>query len=108
MASYTYEQLKEMTVADLRQIAHDLHHESLEGSSTMHKEHLLPLLCKVLGISTHHVAAGEAKPRIKATIRKLRARREALGSGGDAAQLAAIRQQIHALKRRLRQMAEQS
>ena len=108
MASYTYEQLKGMTVVQLREIADGIEDESLHGHSTMHKEQLLPLLCKVLGIATHHAIAGEEKVRIKATIRKLKARRDELGASAAPGQHAVIREQIHALKRRLRQMAARS
>lgn len=105
MADYTFDQLKEMTVAQLRQIAIGLEHEALEGYSTMHKEQLLPALCKALNIPTHHVAMGEDKARIKATIHKLKARRDEAVRSGDEAQLATMRHQIHTLKRRLRHMA---
>jgi len=108
MASYTYEQLKVMTVAQLREIADGIQDESLKGHSTMHKEQLLPLLCKSLGIATHHAVAGQEKVRIKATIHKLKTRRDELGSSAPAGRQAVLRQQIHALKRRLRRIAARS
>jgi ABC-type Fe3+-citrate transport system substrate-binding protein len=108
MASYTYEQLRHMTVSQLRQIAHDLENKALDGYTTMHKEQLLPVLCNVLGIQTHHLAAGIEKSRLKGLIRKLKAKRDAATASGDRAQLARARRQIHVLKHRLRRMADLS
>jgi hypothetical protein len=109
MESYTYEQLKHMTVADLRNIAQGLQKDELEGYSTMHKDHLLPLLCKVLNIHIHHAAAGSEKTQMKATIRQLQAERDSLFGKADAAKrLAVIRGRIHSMKRRLRRMADEA
>ena len=102
MESYTYEQLRAMKVTRLREIADGIQDESLSGHSTMHKEQLLPLLCKAMGIPTHHAVRGAEKVRIKATIHKLKARRDEL-SPSDGQQVV-IREHIHALKRRLRRM----
>ena len=107
MAEYTYEQLKDMTVADLRQIAEGIKNEALEGHSTMHKDHLLPILCKVLGIHIHHAAAGTEKSRIKGQIHKLRAQRDEALAKGDQAKLPVIRHLIHMYKHQLRRMALQ-
>jgi protein-arginine kinase activator protein McsA len=103
--AYTYEQLKDMTVANLREIAKDIQ-PAIEGYTTMHKDHLLPAMCKSLGIHIHHAAQGAEKTRIKATITKLKARREEAMGKGDHAQLALAKDQIHTLKRRLRHMAK--
>jgi hypothetical protein len=100
MAQYTYEQLKAMTVTELREIAKGIQSDVLEGYSTKHKEQLLPLLCKALDIHIHHAAVGSEKDRIKAMIRKFKASR------GDKAKAAVMRRQIHAMKRKLRRMAE--
>jgi len=108
MASYTYEQLHEMTVAQLREIAEGVEHEGLEGFRTMHKDKLLPALCDALDVHVHHAAVGAAKPRIKAAIRKLKARRDEAKASGDHARLAAVRREIHALKHKLRRMAARS
>ena len=104
MADYTYEQLKNMTVADLRKIADGIKHDALEGHSTMHKDHLLPALCKALNIQVHHVATGAHKTQIKALIRRLKADRDAAIKAKDSAKLAGVRRQIHTLKHRLRRM----
>ncbi|MGA9117683.1 MAG: hypothetical protein WB626_13005 [Bacteroidota bacterium] len=102
--NYTFEQLKEMTVARLREIAKEIEHEELKGVATMHKDKLLPALCKALGIEAHahHQAVGINKSGIKAEIRKMKGvRDEALARKDDAGQRAA-RKQIHKLKRKLR------
>ena len=104
MAEHKYEQLKDMTVAQLREIAKDLQPQ-IEGYTTMHKDHLLPALCKSLGIHTHHAAQGVEKTRIKGVIRKLKTRRDEAWGKKDRKQQAIARGKIHTLKRRLRKMA---
>ena len=107
MAEYTYEQLRDMTVAQLRELVPSLpNQEALEGYSTMHKDHLLPLMCKVLGIHIHHPAEGSEKSKMKAMIRRLKAKRDELTAADKADQLPAVRQQIHVLKRKLRRLAD--
>jgi hypothetical protein len=105
MASYTYEELKVLTVVKLREIAQGVQSDALEGFSTMHKEQLLPTLCKVLHVPTHHAAAGQEKTRIKCGIRKLKVQRDAAIAAHDPAKLATVRRHIHALKHKLRRMA---
>ena len=106
MTAHTYEQLRDMKVQQLRDIAKDLGSPELEGYSTMHKEQLLPLLCKVLHIPTHHIAAGQAKAKMKADIRQLRQKRDEAQSAGRRDELAGLRRQIHVLKHKLRVMAK--
>jgi hypothetical protein len=109
MAEYTYEQLHGMTVVQLRELVPSLpNQEALEGYSSMHKEHLLPLMCKVLGIHVHAAAAGTEKSQMKAKIHQLRAKRDEATAAGKGDQLPAIRQQIHVLKRKLRRMADEA
>jgi len=106
MADYTYDQLKDMKIDQLREIAAGVQHEAIQGYTVMHKEHLLPALCKALGVEQPHlVAHGEAKTKIKQTIRKLKAQRREALAAKDRGKYAAVRHQIHALKRRLRRMA---
>lgn len=105
MAEHKYEQLKEMTVAGLREIAQGVQDDTLEGFSTMHKEQLLPLLCKALKVEVHHAAKGSEKSQLKARIRQLRAERDKLLAGAERKALPEIRHQIHMLKHRLRKMA---
>lgn len=102
MADYTYEQLKDMTVVQIREIAKDIVDPSLEGYRTMHKDQLLPIVCKLLNIHMHHAAAGGEKTKIKATIHKLQAKRDDANTPPEQEPM--IRHQIHVLKRRLRRM----
>lgn len=105
MADYTYDQLKKMTVVKLREIADGLQNDALQGHSTMHRDKLLPILCKILGIGAHHAVHAAEKVRVKGTIRKLKAARDTAVTGHDRPKAAGARKQIHALKRRLRLMA---
>jgi len=104
--AYTFEELSKKTVFQLREIAKDIEHESLQGYSTMHKEQLLPLLCKVLGVEVHphHVAAG-VRSGIKAKLRKLQAERDKALQEHNHRRLAEVRRAIHHLKRELRKLS---
>jgi protein-arginine kinase activator protein McsA len=101
--AHTYEELHKMTVTQLRSIADGIADESLKGHLTMHKEQILPLLCKALKIQVphHHVEAGN-KSEIKLKIRALKTEREAATQKKDYAKLASVREAIHKLKRQLR------
>jgi DNA-binding IclR family transcriptional regulator len=103
--AHTYEELSKLTVADLRDIAKDLDHEAVQGATQMNKEHLLPALCKALGIETHahHVVVGIDKPAIKAKIRQLKSQRGEAIKTKDHAKLRRVRRRVHRLKRRIRQ-----
>ncbi|HEX5834312.1 MAG TPA: hypothetical protein VFY34_10685, partial [Pyrinomonadaceae bacterium] len=76
--AYTYEQLKHMTLADLREIAKGSEHEAVQGYTQLNKEHLVGALAKALGIQhTHHDVVGIDKASIKARIRQLKTQRSA-------------------------------
>lgn len=101
--AYTYEELSKMTAIQLRAIADDVEDESLKGHTTMHKEQLLPLLCKALGVEIpHHHVVGINKTEIKTKIRALKTERTAAIKKKDYKKLEAIRSEIHKLKRTLR------
>lgn len=102
--AYTYEQLHEMNVAQLREIAQGINHEAVKGSSTMHKEKLLPALCTALGIEAHvhHHVVGIDKSKIKSEIKALKAQRAQALEKKDYAALETIRKKIHTLKRTIR------
>jgi hypothetical protein len=102
--THTYEELHDMTVAHLREVATGIEDARLAGYSTMHKEQLLPALCEVLGIEAHvhHEVVGIDKAKVKAEIRALKAERTAALEAGNKAELKKVRRQIHRLKRRLR------
>ena len=103
-ATMTYEDLKKKTVAELREIAKGLTHEAVQGHTQMNKDHLLPALCKALGIehAHHHVEAGFDKSKIKARMKMLRAERNKAVEAHDSAKLTAVRTELHALNHRLR------
>jgi hypothetical protein len=108
--TYTLDHLKKMTVGELRRLAEGLkadNAEALRGYTQMHKEQLLLVLCKILGIDTreHRAAALANKMAIKAQIRELKRKRDAAIAAHDRAHLKLIRRQIHSLKRKLRKAA---
>jgi 16S rRNA C967 or C1407 C5-methylase (RsmB/RsmF family) len=105
---HTYEELKKKTVAELRDIAKDVQHEAVQGFTQMNKEHLLPALCKALGIDAHehHAAALAQKASVKARMRDLKAARDQALAKGDRDQLRALRRQYHALNHELRTSAK--
>jgi hypothetical protein len=100
----TYEELKGKTVAELRDIAKDLSSEAVQGYSQMNKDHLLPALCKALGIDAHehHAVVGVDKAAIKAKMRQLKRQRDEILASDDRSQLKALRRQIHRLNHQLR------
>ena len=105
--AYTYEQLSEMSVAELRDIARGVDHEAVHGFSTMHKEKLLPALCVALGIEAHkhHTAVrGFNKASVKAEIRTLKKQRDAIVPKEHPKEFRAILRQIHEKKNQLRRM----
>jgi len=103
--AHTYEELSKMTVAELREIAATTDHEAVQGATQMNKEHLLPALCKALGIETHahHHVEGLDKPAVKSKIRQLKSQRDEAIKAGDHARLRRVRRRVHRLKRRIRQ-----
>ena len=105
--AHTYEEFKGMTVEKLREVAQGIQHEALHGFLTMHKDHLLPALCKALNIDAHvhHVAKLANKTKVKTQIRDLKKQRDAAMAAHDAKKLKEIRPVIHALRRKLRKAA---
>ena len=101
--AYTYDQLHKLTVAELRDIAKGIEHEAVQGFSQLHKEQLLPALCKALGIEAHahHAVVGINKAEVKTRIRELQVKRDTALKAHDHAQLKQIRRHIHGLKRRM-------
>ena len=101
---YTFEQLSDMTVAELRKIAEGVEHEEVKGFSTMHKEKLLPALCHALGIEAHkhHQVVGVNKAAIKVQIRALKKKRGEALAGKNLKLYREILHDIHQLKNKLR------
>ena len=103
--AHSYEELKKKTIAELREIAKGVENQdAVQGFSQMNKEHLLPALCKALGIDTHghHHVEGIDKPAIKAKMRELRKQRDAALEQHDHDTLKSVRRQIHRLNRQIR------
>lgn len=98
----TYEELKHMTLADLRELAKGIEHDAVQGYTQMNKEHLVGALAKALDIQhTHHEVVGIDKSTIKARIRHLKTQRATAIEAHDHAQLKAVRRNIHRLKRQI-------
>ena len=101
--AHTYEELRHMTVAQLREIAEGIENEELRGYKSLKKGQLIPLLCKILGIEehVHHEVVGVNKGQIKAMIREAKVERDAALEAHDHKQLKVVRRKIHRLKRKI-------
>ena len=99
----TFEELKHMTVTELRDVAAGLPNEELKGHTQMNKDHLLKAICRALKIDmhAHHEVVGVNKSDIKAQVRQLKKQRDELIEKGDHEQLHVVRRQMHHLKREL-------
>ena len=108
--AHTYEELKKKTVAELRELASSLQHEAVQGYTQLNKEHLLPALCKALGIDAHehHAAVAAEKGMIKAQMREIKAAAEKARNSGDYEALHRLRRQHHALNHELRASAKRA
>ena len=106
---YTYDSLKKMTVAQLREIASGIEDEAVKGYTQLNKEHLLAALCTALKIDTHTrhkiKAAGINKAEIKSQMKDLKKQRDVALEAHDHAQLKSVRRQMHGLRRSLRKAA---
>jgi hypothetical protein len=104
--AHTYDELKGKTVDDLREIAKGLEHEAVKGYTQMNKEHLLPALCKALGIDyhkhPHHTAVGIEKGKLKARMHAIKTEKQKAIEGADRKKLKALRREYHHLNRRIR------
>ncbi len=100
----TYHDLKDKTVAELRELAKTIQHDAVQGYSQMNKDRLLPAICRALNIdmAEHHVAMGIDKPAIKSRMRALKKQREEALESHDQETLKTVRRQIHALNREIR------
>ena len=99
-----FEDLKHMTVTELRQVAAGMPHEALKGHTQMNKEHLLKAICEALHVDMHehHVVVGVDKMTIKAQLHQLRKQRDEMIEAGDHDQLHVVRRRMHHLRRELR------
>jgi hypothetical protein len=103
-STHTYDELHNMTVAQLREVAKGMEDRALRGYSTMHKADLLTALCTALEIEAHvhHEVVGIDKTVIKDKIRQLKVQRDKALEAHDHKQLKLVRRRIHRLKRSLR------
>jgi hypothetical protein len=98
--TYTFDELKGKTVAELREIAKD----AVQGASQMNKDKLLPALCNALGIEghAHHDVHGIDKPAVKTQMRELKTERGKALDAHDHERLKSIRRQMHKLNHQIR------
>ncbi len=98
--AYHFDELKHMTVAEMREIAAGLDQEAVKGYTQLNKEHLLAVICKVLNIDmhVHHEVKGINKSDLKARIHELKKQRDDALAAHDHARLKAVRREIHGLK----------
>lgn len=101
--AHTYEELKHKTVAQLREIAHDIEHEAVKGYTQLNKEHLIAAICKALNIDmyTHHHVEGINKSEVKSKLNALKKQRDEALAAHDQKQLKAVRREMHSLKVKL-------
>jgi len=104
--AHTYEELKGKTIDELREIAKGVEHDAVKGYTQMNKDHLLPALCKALGIEfhkhPHHAAVGIDKPKMKARMHAIKTEKTKAIEGGDRKKLKSLRREYHRLNRRIR------
>jgi len=98
--AHTYDELRNKTVAELRELAKD----SVQGASQMNKDKLLPALCEAFGIEAHkhHEAHGIDKTSIKAKMHELKAERGKALDARDHERLKSLRRHLHRLNHRIR------
>ena len=102
--AHTYHELKEKTLQELRAIAATIQDDAVKGASQMNKDHLLPALCRALGIDTHEhaVVVGIDKPAIKAKMHELKKQLGAALHANDAEAVKAARRHLHHLNHQIR------
>jgi hypothetical protein len=101
--TYTHAELKEKTVAQLREIAAGVQHEAVQGHSQMNKEHLLVALCQALNIDMRekHQVVGIDKSKVKGRIQTMKERLAKAIEAKDRKQIKFCHRQIHRQKRNI-------
>jgi len=102
--SHTFNEMKHMTVAQLREIAKGIEHEAVKGFTQLNKDHLLQAICTALNIDmhVHHEVIGIDKTKLKKRIKALKKEREKALEAHDHAELKRIRKEIKKLKNGIR------
>ena len=57
--AHTYEELKAMTVAQMREVAAETEHDALKGYTQLRKDELLHALCLAFGLDEHVLRHGQ-------------------------------------------------
>jgi len=102
--AYTYPELKEKKLTELKDIASKIEHEAVQGYTQLNKEHLLSAICKALDIEEHehHEVVGVNKKALKVAVKKLRKKRDqALEDHNSEIYRKSVRN-IKTIKRKLR------
>lgn len=101
--AHTYEELKHKTVAQLRELAHEIEHEAVRGYTQLNKEHLIAAICKALNIDmyAHHHVEGINKAEVKSKLNALKKQRDEALAAHDQKQLKTVRREMHSLKVKL-------
>lgn len=101
---YTFKDLKEKTVAQLKEIAKGIEHEAVKGYTQLNKEHLLAAICTALGIEmhVHHEVKGLNKSKLKSKIKQLKSERDQALEAHDYKKLQSLRRQVKRLKNKIR------
>lgn len=101
---YTHEQLRHMTVAQLREVASGIEHDAVRGYTQLRKDEIIHGISVALGIDEveHHRAVGIDTATIKSKIKSLKVERASALESGDSAALKMTRKKIRRLKRKIR------
>ena len=101
--SYTYQELKKMTVAKLKEVSYVMDHEAVRGYTQLNKDHLLHAICQALNLDehVHHDVVGVDKSTIKKQIKALKVDRNKALEAHDSVQLKTVRREIKKLKNKL-------
>lgn len=102
--AYTFQELKHMKVAQLREIAAGIEDDVVQGYTQMHKEPLIEAICKALQIEMHehHEVVGLNKTQVKNQIRMAKKKRNEALEKKDKEAIKSARTEIKRLKHALR------
>lgn len=102
--AYTFPELKQKPLAELREIAAGIEHEAVKGYTQLNKDHLLEALCKALAIDmhVHHEVKGVDKAAVKAKIHEWQKKRDEALAAKDRKKLKIALDHIHHFKHHLR------
>ena len=97
-----YQELKQKTVAQLREIAAGIEHDAVKGHTQLNKEHLINAICKALNIDTFTPSRRRGRRfRDEIADQGIEKRRDEALAAHDHQRLKAVRREIHSLKVKL-------